>query len=259
MGLFNLEHYEFSEKMDTELVVDFIIEKIFLFCNNPNKQTFNAIIQEVIENKYWTAPLFIFNVRIDKRNTLLLRKAYTILREYVPKDERYNLFCNYYIRAGYDFPKYLIKEIAKFRPKNNLEELPDEFKDDEILTVYRASQVSPLLAFGKVINAKEVAKEYSWSISPSVALFHWEARMKLREPRYLYQGCIKRKDVIAFLSPCSEKEILQCEKVFDIEWREVNPFRKLCEMEEAIGTICAQDMDRYGTIYHWDDIKKPNI
>lgn len=85
-----------------------------------------------------------FPTSTDRTYTPYIIKAYTLIRKYVSEDERYDLFCNYYITSGFSFPKYLIQEVKKFRPENYLAKLPEEFKTTETFTVYRSSEVSPI-------------------------------------------------------------------------------------------------------------------
>lgn len=242
-----MENCEFSreEYQNIQNMVSFIADNTSLFINEPSEQNFNLIMERTIQNRYWLAPLWIFPTSLERSYTQYVIRAYKILRQCVPKEKQYDLFCEYYVTSGFDFPKYLINEVKKFRPKDYLKELPEECQYMNTLTIYRASEVSPLEAYDTLINADEIAKGYSWTISPTVAMKHYLMRKDIGEKRYLYQGNIDRKDVIAYLSPNAQQEILQYDKVSNIQPINVNRLVELCNYEEEIGLLSAQYLDWY--------------
>ena len=91
-------------------------------------------------------------------------------------------------------------------PRDGRGDLPEEYRDMEELTVYRAGE-EPI---------DEAAGRISWTLDESVARF-FMYEYRARHANHLYRAHIRPSDVIAYTDDRSEREIIQHMGVYDVE------------------------------------------
>lgn len=133
--------------------------------------------------------------------------------EALPIYDRYWATLDVYVSNGYNFPKNLIFDLMKIRPTDYLRELPLENFDNDEITIYRASTTYIHDEFGKT----DLLDELSWTTSIDVASWFFERYERSGCNAYLYQGKIKKQDIIAYSNSRNEFEVIQFRGVNDIE------------------------------------------
>lgn len=167
-------------------------------------------INWIIENHRWNDIATLFR-RCDWYCSDWCRRAFSRCWEYIPQNELYEITKEIYLLHGYNFPRHTITYLKDLRPDDYLFWIPEEIRNAEFLTVYRASLTD---------NEDAVRNELSWSLLDSVALDYFDFKSTFSgETGYIYSAKIKPEDVI--FSYLEEMEIVQCGDVYDIQC--VNP------------------------------------
>lgn len=91
-------------------------------------------------------------------------------------------------------------------PKNGVSELPEEYRDADEITVYRAGE-EPI---------EKASERISWSLEERTARFFLDV-YALKHANYLYRAHIKPTDVIGYDNSRKEFEVLQYRSVYDVE------------------------------------------
>lgn len=186
-----------------------------LFLKNPTKDNFDCLIKIVKQTECWTMIPYLFNEGDCYTGTNWLLMSYEQLYKYMPEDARYGVGVFVYLKAGFDFPTYLIRDLQNIRPSNYIDNLPDDLRSQEYLTVYRASATEPDKINQRIYDDYQTGREISWTLSPNVALEYYDVRMAVNGKCFLYSGLIKPNDIIYFDDV--ESEILQLGSVTDVK------------------------------------------
>ena len=122
----------------------------------------------------------------------------------IPDNLKYEFCTQAYINHGDSLPavRKAVREALKYgRP-----ELPEELKQAQEITVYRAGEEPPEKAKYRI----------SWTTDKTVAEFFLNTYIG-RHATHLYRGKIKPCHIIAYTNDRNEKEIMQYRHVFNIE------------------------------------------
>lgn len=91
-------------------------------------------------------------------------------------------------------------------PCRGLEELPEEYRDQDQITVYRAGE-EPL---------DQAADRISWTLDLDKARWFRDEYI-WKHAKHLYQAHIRPCDVIAYSNDREESEVMQYQSVYDVE------------------------------------------
>lgn len=186
-----------------------------LFLKNPTKDNYECLIELVKQTECWSILPYLFNDGDCYTNTNWLLMSYERLYKYMPEDVRYDVGTCVYIKAGFDFPTYLIRDLQNIRPSNYIANLPNDLRSQEYLTVYRASATEPDKIKQRIHIDYPTGREISWTLSPTIALQLYDIKMIANGKCFLYSGLIKPNDIIYFDDV--ESEILQLGSVTDVK------------------------------------------
>lgn len=125
--------------------------------------------------------------------------------EDIPKDMQRDFAIQCYISHGDSLPG--CRKAIRRLEKKGKEELPEEYRSQEWITVYRAGSEMPERAKYKI----------SWSLSKDLLKPFIEFKKALGQDVRVYQGKIRPEDVIAYTDARAEKEILQYRNVKYVE------------------------------------------
>lgn len=140
-----------------------------------------------------------------------IRKAFFELYNMIPLDRLYYTTLRVYMADGFNFPYEPIVALAELRPDNYLEHFPEEYKEAEEITIYRASTTLPE-------EIDRVSHEFSWTTDPYIAMCYYRARTEFnRIPCTIYRARISKSDILAYVSPSSECEVIQYDSVYDVQ------------------------------------------
>lgn len=139
------------------------------------------------------------------------RKAFFELYDMIPLDRLYRTTLRVYMADGFNFPYEPIVALTELRPDSYLEHFPEEYKEEEEITIYRASTTLPE-------EIDRVSHEYSWTIDPNIAMCYYRTRTEgNRMACTIYSARILKNDIIAYVSPDSECEVIQYDSVYDVK------------------------------------------
>ena len=91
-------------------------------------------------------------------------------------------------------------------PCRGLEELPEEYRDQDQITVYRAGEEPLYQAAGRI----------SWTLDLDRARWFRDEYI-WKHAKHLYQAHIRPCDVIAYSNDREESEVMQYQSVYDVE------------------------------------------
>ena len=120
-------------------------------------------------------------------------------------EDRYHRTIEIYVDDGYFFPHSYIIGLKRIKPDNYLDGLPEQYKDIDPITVYRAS----------AMPASRLEYEISWTIEKDVAI--WFYQRLHPAVRRLYKATISKGNIIAYTNERGEYEVLQHRGVKNIQ------------------------------------------
>lgn len=205
------------------------INKGIDFSKNPTKAEFNRLINEINENGLWEQIPFVFGIASDA-DTHWSQKAYAKCKAKIPKDRLWDTLMSIYVREGFDFPVKWITEAIPYRPNDYLDDLPARYKNAEKITVYRASTLSPALF-------ADARYELSWTINPHIAREFYRIRFSWGQRCSFFKAEINKDDIIAFVSPDMQDEVLQYCGVQKIQWISEFAFEKECQRYDRMTKV----------------------
>lgn len=154
----------------------------------------------------------------------LLRDVFIKYRHLIPREQLYDVTTQVYVCDGFDFPKEPIIALKEIRPPDYLEDLPDDYKHTDEITVYRASNTPPS-------QIEKVYEECSWSTDPNIAMrFYRLRRASCGHNPTLYGATIRKENIIAYVSPTSQCEVIQCGGVENVEVLSEGVMKAICDM-----------------------------
>lgn len=124
--------------------------------------------------------------------------------EEVPDNLKYNFAIDAYTNHGDSIPA--VRKAVRGARKYGAPTLPPELQGREVITVYRAGEEPPT----------QCARRISWTTNYDTALFFLDT-YNGRHANYLYKAEIKTADIIAYNDDRNEAEVMQYNKVFNIE------------------------------------------
>lgn len=188
------------------------IDKTTSELSTPSEQKlqneFEKRIKEIIETEDWNSITSKFDQH-GKYSSLVAINNY--LAKYMPDDDLYYALMRAYLRNSTAFCDKDINKMRALRPNNYLEKMPEEYKKQNPLTIYRASVTRPE-------NIQQLQHEYSWAFKYEIAgwyLVNGEARTD--KTHYIYRARIDQNDIIAYSSSHGIDEIIQLCGLKDVE------------------------------------------
>ena len=121
----------------------------------------------------------------------------------MPEQYKRDFVIDCYESHGDSYPS--CRAALRKLPKNGKNELPEEYRNKEYITVYRAGE-EPI---------EKSKYRISWTLDREIAESFLNGRGI--NANYLYSGKIKPCDVIAYNDNRSEQEVMQYKKVFDVQ------------------------------------------
>lgn len=122
----------------------------------------------------------------------------------VPDNMKYSFCTEAYTHHGDSIPA--VRKAVRSALKYGRPELPEELKNAQEITVYRAGE-EPI---------DKAKYRISWTTDKSVAEFFLNAYIG-RHASHLYKGKIKPEHIICYTNDRKEQEIMQYRHVYDIE------------------------------------------
>lgn len=122
----------------------------------------------------------------------------------VPDNMKYSFCTEAYTNHGDSIPA--VRKAVRSALKYGQPELPEELKNAQEITVYRAGE-EPI---------DKARYRISWTTDKSVAEFFLSAYIG-RHASHLYKGKIKPEHIICYTNDRKEQEIMQYRHVYDIE------------------------------------------
>lgn len=134
--------------------------------------------------------------------------ALDLVHDKIPSNQLYEITLDIYTDSRVSFAghKKRILELRKVRPDDYLKELPEELRQTDPLTVYRATQS---------MADRKIGTEISWTTNKNVAI--WFYQRFPSESRHLYKATISKDKIIAYTNRRNEFEVLQHQGVRNIE------------------------------------------
>lgn len=130
-------------------------------------------------------------------------EAFTYFYDDMPEEYRRDFVIGCYIHHGDSVEE--CREAVTCLRGSGRDDLPEEYRDLEELTVYRAGE-EPI----------DEAEEYlSWTLDEKVA--RWFQCRIPSQYRHLYRAHIRPSDVIAYTDDREEREVIQYMGVYDVE------------------------------------------
>lgn len=119
----------------------------------------------------------------------------------VPDKLKYNFAINAYVQHGDSVPavRRAVRSLRKYK-------LPDNLKHQDVITIYRAGEEEPAKARFRL----------SWTTDKNVADFFAHSYQHAHA-RYIYKAKIKKDDIIAYTNNRLEHEVIQYNKIYDLE------------------------------------------
>lgn len=131
-------------------------------------------------------------------------ESFTYFYGDMPEEYRRDFAIGCYMHHG-DSVKECREAVIEL-PREGRGDLPEEYREMEELTVYRAGE-EPI---------DEAPRRISWTLDESVARF-FMYEYRARHANHLYRARIKTNDVIAYADERNEREIIQHMSVYDVE------------------------------------------
>lgn len=176
---------------------------------------FSLLVESIAASKQWDLITQKFDSR-GRYGSLVAINGY--LHRFMTDDELYRALVRAYVRDSTDFQASDIIRMKEVRPKNYLDGLPDKYKGQSPLTVWRASEASP-----ELVPPGLLGHEFSWTLDFEVAGKHaFQCEAASGNRRFIYQALIEPEDIIAF-SPKGtaweqEQEVIQFQSVKNVEY-----------------------------------------
>lgn len=134
----------------------------------------------------------------------IMPEAFEFFYDDMPTEYRRDFVIGCYMHNGDSLPE--VRKAVKDLPSGEAYSLPDNLRDANYLTVYRAGEEEP----------GEAARRISWTLREEVARF-FMYEYAGRHAQRLYAAKIRPADVIAYTDERKEAEILQYLGVYEIE------------------------------------------
>lgn len=131
----------------------------------------------------------------------LIPDALNIFYPFMPDEYRREFVLRTYRNGGDELQS--CREAVKSLPREGANELPDDLRGQDVITVYRAG----------LEDIDEAPRRLSWTTSLEVASFFYVRH----DGGNVYRACIRPSDVIAYSDAREEKEVLQFDGVYDVE------------------------------------------
>lgn len=122
----------------------------------------------------------------------------------IPDNLKYNFAIVAYTHHGDSIPA--VRKAVRGARKYGKANLPTELQTQETVVIYRAGEES----------IQKSKYRISWTTSLETALFFLN-EYRGKHASHLYRAKIKPADIIAYTDDRNEKEVIQYNKVFDIE------------------------------------------
>lgn len=151
----------------------------------------------------------------------------------------YQAMVNTYLAYGtVKFPVDAILAMKELRPKSYLDELPNRFRDEDKIRVYRASSTPPN-------QIEKVNEEFSWTLHCKDAILYAHNS----DERYFYCGEINKDDIIAYTVP--SHQIVQYKSIENLEHISRPMFEKYVQIYKSHET--RDLLEDYATkrLEHW--------
>lgn len=126
------------------------------------------------------------------------------LYEEFPKERAYDLILDAYLWQGCS--KAPVRAALRKIRKYGDPQLPGEFGDE--IVIYRAC----------VRKIDAVVKSMSWTTDQDAVIWFRRAKWEcLHKPVHIYEGRIRREDVLAYTNKVMQSEVIQYGKVYDVK------------------------------------------
>ena len=122
----------------------------------------------------------------------------------IPDNLKYKFAIDAYTHHGDSIPA--VRKAVRGARKYGKANLPAELQTQETVVIYRAGEES----------IQKSKYRISWTTSLETALFFLN-EYRSKHASHLYRAKIKTADIIAYTDDRNEKEVMQYNKVFDIE------------------------------------------
>lgn len=162
------------------------------------KQKCLTLLLDAKEAENWEEFITIALTRYE-----VMPEAFTFY-EQIPDNLKYNFAISAYMHHGDSLPA--VRKAVRSALKYGAPVLPPEIAAQETITIYRAGEE----------DITKCKYRISWSTDINTALFFLNTYGG-RHANYLYKGQIKTADIIAYTNERKENEIMQYNKVFNIE------------------------------------------
>lgn len=163
------------------------------------KKVFLPVIDELAKAGKWEE--FCDRVEVVYE---VMPEAFTYYYKDMPEEYRRNFVIECYMNHG-DSLEECRKALVQL-PKNGVNELPQEYREQPYIIIYRAGEE----------DIDETQYKISWTLDIKVAeffMYTWRSR----HANAIYKAKIKPDDVIAFTNERQEQEVMQFRGVYDIE------------------------------------------
>lgn len=222
-----VQHRKDEQQAGMQIVRNYVMKAIEYIKKEGTIEEFLTFLKDLSDSN---------SVNCEANENIAL-EAYIAGKDMIPNDEtRWYILLYIYGFLGSGFPIELIREVLPYRPKNYLDALPAEYRDDEILTVYRASYPSDK------VNPRF---KISWSLNPKVAMVFYYMYLerskighidyKLKTPN-VYKATIKKSDIMAYRDGAI-MEILQYDSVSNIQKLSDSEMDRECELYERVKEV----------------------
>lgn len=156
--------------------------------------------------------------------------AFGMCRDQIPDDELYQITYEIYSIGGFGFPMEYIADLFRVRPEDYLKNLPEYLKEQDVLTVYRASKTHPK-------DMADLKRQIAWTTNPWVALCHWCKNTEHDIPCYIYSAKIPKSQIAVYVQAPpgeygedrGEQEILQAGGVYDYNEISLEQLEAICK------------------------------
>lgn len=168
-------------------------------CAAQNARNFGPGIAELAKSGNWEA--FCTEVMLKYE---VMPKAFRLYYKDIPASMKRSFALGCYSHHGDSVPgcRKAVRELVR----NGINELPPEYSNQSIITVYRAGE-EPI---------DKAKYRLSWTLSYEVAKTFRDTLWS-KHANAIFQAKIRPCDVIAYLDDRNEQEVIQYRKVFDVE------------------------------------------
>lgn len=131
----------------------------------------------------------------------LIPDAFNIFYQFMPEEYRREFVLRTYRNGGDEVEA--CREAVRSLPREGANELPDDLRGQDVITVYRAG----------LEDIDEAPRRLSWTTSLDVASFFYMRH----DGGHVYRASLRTQDVISYSDARDEQEALQYCGVYDVE------------------------------------------